>query len=448
MRLDTLLSDLSDLTILRDPAQLRKLSLDYYHFSPILQPQLADRRADAVIRPRDEAEVIRVAAACAQHRIPLTIRGAGTGNYGQCIPLEGGIVLDMTALDQLLWLRNGVARVQTGARLAALDRQLQPQCWELRMVPSTYQSATIGGFIGGGSGGIGSITWGQLRDTGNLRAARVVTVEESPRVLELRGHDVQTINHAYGCTGIIIELEIPLAPAYRWTELAIGFGNLHTACDFAAAIARADGLIRKLVTVLEAAIVPMCPSLRHLPSGETAVILILAEASREDLEPFLADWGGTVHLERGPDSSGASLMESSWNHTTLHARAVDPVWTYLQSVLPEEADFGMIRRGRAQFPDEVLWHLEFLRFGGRPRAAALPLIRFTTPERLQQIVHWFEEQGAILFDPHTYWLEDGGMKQVNPAQVAFKVAADPYGLLNPGKMRGWIEHVAGIGQTR
>ncbi len=448
MSLDALLRELADLTILQDPAQLRKLSLDYYHFSPILQPQLADRRADGVIRPRDETEVIRVAAACARHRIPLTVRGAGTGNYGQCIPLEGGIVLDMTQLDQLLWLRNGVARVQTGARLAALDRQLQPQCWELRMVPSTYQSATIGGFIGGGSGGIGSITWGQLRDPGNLRAARVVTVEETPRVLELRGHEVQTVNHAYGCTGIITELEIPLAPAYRWTELAIGFGNLYTACGFAAAIARADGLIRKLVTVLEAAIVPMCPNLRSLPNGETAVILILAEASREDLDLFLADWGGTVRLERGPESTGASLMESSWNHTTLHARAADPAWTYLQSVLPEEEDFGMIRRGRARFPDEVLWHLEFLRFGGRPRAAALPLVRFSTPERLTQIVHWFEDQGAILFDPHTYWLEDGGMKQVDPAQVAFKAEADPLGLLNPGKMRGWLERVAGPEQTR
>jgi FAD/FMN-containing dehydrogenase len=44
-----------------------------------------------------------------------------------------------------------------------------------------------------------------------------------------------------------------------------------------------------------------------------------------------------------------------------------------------------------------------------------------------------------VFDPHTYVLEDGGMKQTDPEQLAFKRHADPLGLLNPGKMRGWDE---------
>jgi len=78
--------------IIRDPVQVAKLSQDYYHFSPILQPLLADRVGEVVIRPRTEAEVIQIAAACVQHRMPLTVRGAGTGNYGQCIPLEGGVI--------------------------------------------------------------------------------------------------------------------------------------------------------------------------------------------------------------------------------------------------------------------------------------------------------------------------------------------------------------------
>ena len=42
-----------------------------------------------------------------------------------------------------------------------------------------------------------------------------------------------------------------------------------------------------------------------------------------------------------------------------------------------------------------------------------------------------------IFNPHTYVLEDGGMKQVDHNQLDFKRAADPYGLMNPGKMRGW-----------
>ena len=42
----------------------------------------------------------------------------------------------------------------------------------------------------------------------------------------------------------------------------------------------------------------------------------------------------------------------------------------------------------------------------------------------------------LIANPHTYILEDGGMKQVDMVQVNFKAEVDPYGLLNPGKNAG------------
>src|SRR4051812_49503648 len=59
-----------------------------------------------------------------------------------------------------------------------------------------FRSATIGGFVGGGSGGIGSINYGGLREPGNILCARVVTVEEAPRVIELRTDAAQKVNRA------------------------------------------------------------------------------------------------------------------------------------------------------------------------------------------------------------------------------------------------------------
>jgi len=119
-----------------------------------------------------------VAQACVTARVPLTIRGAGTGNYGQCIPLAGGVILDLSRLTAVKWVKPGMACVEAGAKLSAIDKVTRPQGWEIRMYPSTYRTATIGGFIGGGSGGIGSILYGQLRDRGNLNAVRVVTLED------------------------------------------------------------------------------------------------------------------------------------------------------------------------------------------------------------------------------------------------------------------------------
>src|SRR5580658_3518491 len=91
----------------------------------------------------------------------------------------------------------------------------------------------------GGSGGVGSITYGGLREPGNLLAARIVTLEEEPRILELRGAAAQAVNHAYGTTGIITALEMPLAPAFPWIDLIVAFDDFFEAAAFGRELARA-----------------------------------------------------------------------------------------------------------------------------------------------------------------------------------------------------------------
>jgi hypothetical protein len=55
-----------------------------------------------------------------------------------------------------------------------------------------------------------------------------------------------------------------------------------------------------------------------------------------------------------------------------------------------------------------------------------------------------QELGAFVFNPHVITVEDGGLGVVDADQVAAKAAYDPKGLLNPGKLRGWIERGAPI----
>lgn len=67
-----------------------------------------------------------VAAQCARWRVPLTVRG-GTGNYGQAVPLEGGVVLDMTALDRIIVLEDGLLTVEPGRKMGDIDAATRPQ---------------------------------------------------------------------------------------------------------------------------------------------------------------------------------------------------------------------------------------------------------------------------------------------------------------------------------
>ena len=139
------------------PAKIKRLSRDFHWFSPVLTEQLAGKQADAVVRPRDEEELRQLVCACAQHQLPLTLRGSATGNYGQLVPLEGGLLVDMTGLNQIVALGNGTVRAQAGIRLADIETAARPTGWELRCMPSTYRLASLGGLYGGGFGGIGSI---------------------------------------------------------------------------------------------------------------------------------------------------------------------------------------------------------------------------------------------------------------------------------------------------
>ncbi|MGB3294262.1 MAG: FAD-binding oxidoreductase [Phormidesmis sp.] len=438
----TFAHDLGTVDTVTDPNQVARLSKDYYYFSPILAEQLKDKVGDLVVRPKTEAEVLEVAQACVAAKVPLTVRGAGTGNYGQAIPLFGGVILDLSAMNAVKWVKPGRACVEAGAKLAAIDRVTRPQGWEIRMFPSTYRTATIGGFIGGGSGGIGSVMYGQLRDRGNLQSVRVVTLEDSPRVIELRGDDVQQVSHAYGTNGIITELEIPLGPAYPWAEVIVVFDDFMSAAHFGQMLGDADGIIKKLISIHAWPIPSYFAALKDaLPEGKAAALLIVSEADLLALGELIKECGGTLTYRKDAQaaSKGAALSEFTWNHTTLHARNVDERWTYLQTIFPYDPDLQLLQHMYERFGDEVIMHLEYIRVQGTILPAALQLVRYSTAARLNEIIRYHEENGAFIANPHTYILEDGGRKTIDEGQLKFKEKVDPYGLLNPGKMRGWLE---------
>jgi len=74
--------------------------------------------------------------------------------------------------------------------------------------------------------------------------------------------------------------------------------------------------------------------------------------------------------------------------------------------------------------------------------SGLQLIRFSTEERLNEIMQIHRDHGAYIANPHVFIVEDGKQGQVNPDVVATKMKFDPAGLLNPGKLRGWDQREA------
>jgi FAD/FMN-containing dehydrogenase len=418
--------------------RVRLRSRDYFWYSPVLNKQLHGKSADVVATPRNEADVIRVAGACAKLRIPLTPRGAATGNYGQAVPLEGGVLLDLTNMTQIEWQKPGIVRCEPGIKMNDLDAATRPNGFELRMHPSTKRMATIGGFVGGGSGGIGSINYGGLREPGNILAARIVTLEETPRVIELRTDAAQKVNRAYGTTGIITALEMPLAPAWPWVDMIVAFDDFGTAMQAGYDVALADGVVKKLITPMIWPIPQYFPALKaHCPEGKHVIFCMIATPSLESFKDLVGKRGTITYEQPHDDSMGKEpLYEYTWNHTTLQWLKQDRSITYLQCLFPHDRVLESVRQMTEMFPDEVLPHTEFIRFAGRVTCSALPIVRYTTEERLNEIIALHEKHGVFIANPHVYTLEDGSRHKATGAdQLGMKAQADPYGLLNPGKMR-------------
>ena len=423
-----------------DAARVARLSQDFAWFSPVLKRQLADKTAEIAVRPRTESEIRAVVAACARDSIPITVRGSGTGNYGQAIPLHGGVILDMSGYNAFGWVRGGVGRAQAGIRLADFDRQARPLGWELRWLPSTFRSATLGGLFGGGFGGAGSITYGPLAATGNVLGVRVMTVEPEPRVIELRAPDAMLLHHVYGTNGIVLELEVALAPALDWTESIAVFTSFDAALEFASTLGSAPGLVKKEVCFLGAPVPDHMTALaEYLPRGCHAVLIVMADPSQAGMEDMAAAAGGRISYRKTAAEPGSrTLLEFTWNHTTLVAMKVDRGLTYIQSGFEPARHVEQVKALERLLAGEVMMHLEFLRTkDGAFNCSGLQLIRFSTEERLNEIMQIYRDHGVTINNPHVFILEDGKQGQLNPAVVELKRRFDPQGLLNPGKMRSW-----------
>lgn len=434
------LSKVNSLELMCTSIEIDRFSKDLYNYSPILQEKLKNCIADIVVRPLETQAILEVATICTQHNFSLTIRGSGTGNYGQCVPLKGGVVMLMDSINNIrnYDFNTGIVTVESGCLLRDLNDFLFRQNRKLKLVPSSWRSASIGGFIAGGSGGIGSVRWGFLRDPGHLLALEVITLQEPSTKIQLDADKAEALNHAYGTNGIITALSITTAPYVNWQEVIIDCKGWEQAIKLQKAFTE-SAIELNLCCLIEEEIVSNLPKWFDNIPGHHRILVLVGPDGVNTLMRISKAFGAKFNLVGSEKDRGSkSLSELTWNHTTMHMRSVDSNWTYLQMLLPE-TEYQTTKSIKENWGEKVLWHLESVRQKGVQRTAALPLVKWKNREELEKLMNECKSKGCLIFNPHAITVEDGGLGVIDSDQVDAKYKYDSKGILNPGKLRGWTE---------
>jgi len=202
--------------------------------------ELGEARAHPAIllEPESTDQVARIMEYAYENRIPVTVRGSGTGLCGACVPEEGGVLICTSRMDKVLEIdeRNLMATVQPGVIL--LNFQDTVEKMGLFYPPDPGEkSATIGGNVATNAGGMRAVKYGVTRDY----VTGLEVVLPNGEVVELGGKVVKNSSGysllnlfigSEGTLGVITKITVKLLPLPKKSlSLLAPYSSLQEAID-------------------------------------------------------------------------------------------------------------------------------------------------------------------------------------------------------------------------
>lgn len=197
----------------------------------------------AVALPKTIEEVQQIVTVCEALRIPVVARGAGTGLSGGALPHEGGIVLGLSRLNQIIDINddNMTMWVQAGVRNVAISEAAAPYGLYYAPDPSSQIACSIGGNVAENAGGVHCLKYGLTSD--NVLAVKIVTIEGElitlgSNTLDTPGYDLLALlTGSEGTLGIVVEVLVKLLPIPPTVKvLMAAFDTVEDAGHAAAAV--------------------------------------------------------------------------------------------------------------------------------------------------------------------------------------------------------------------
>jgi D-lactate dehydrogenase (cytochrome) len=413
----------------------------------------------AVVFAESEAEVARVVALCAQHRVPVIPYGAGSSLEGHLLAVQGGVSLDVSRMNRILRIdaEDLTATVQPGVTRKALNDALRHEGLFFPIDPGA--DASLGGMAATRASGTNAVRYGTMRE--NVLGLRFVSaggevVRTGSRAKKSSaGYDLtRLLVGSEGTLGVITELTVKVHPLPEAVSAAVCFFPTIDAAVRTAMQVIQIGVPIARCELLDTNAVKAVNTHDKLALKEAPMLLMEFHGSEAGVaeqaatvQDVAADHGGEA-FEWATTPEARTRLWTARHHAYLSGlqmrpgcRAVTTDTCVPISRLAENIDASVAEVEAAGLPYFIVghvgdgnFHLAYLLDPAQPQELA-------TAERLsaQMVARAIALEGTCTGEHGIGLHKQGFLRDETGDEAvammrAVKVAMDPLGILNPGKI--------------
>jgi len=425
----------------------------------------------AVALPDTIEQVQQIVRICAQLKIPIVARGAGTGLSGGALPHEGGIILGLSRFNQILEVdpEKQMARVQPGVRNLAITEAATPYGLYYAPDPSSQIACSIGGNVAENAGGVHCLKYGLT--VHNIQQVTIVTIDGEivtlgSQTLDTPGYDLLAlITGSEGMLGIIVEIIVKLLP--KPEQVSVLMASFDKVEDAGNAVAKiiAEGVIPAGLEMMDKPAIHAAEAFAkaNYPLDAEAILLCELDGDEQQLNEQVSIVEKTLHKAKATDIVIANSTDEQarlWAGRKSAFPAVgriSPDYYCMDGTIPRK-QISLVLKKISELSEQHGLRVANVFHAGDGNLHPLILYDANVPGELEttekfgaDILELCVEVGGTITGEHGVGHEkiDQMCVQFSEAELsqffAVKSAFDPDSLLNPGKAIPTLHRCAELG---
>ena len=412
-----------------------------------------------VVLPATVEQVQQILRLCAERRVPVVARGAGTGLSGGALPRGDGLLLSLARFNRILKIdpKARSARVQPGVRNLAISEAAAAHGLYYAPDPSSQIACTIGGNVAENSGGVHCLKYGLTAH--NVLAVTLVTMdgellEIGGEALDGPGYDMLALLiGSEGMLGVVVEVTVRLLPTPERAQVVLAAYDDVAKAGAAVGEIIAAGIIPAGLEMMDGPAIQAAEDFVHAgyPSEAAAILLCEVDGTNAEVseqvyrvrELLLAS--GATEVRSARDEAERARFWQGRKSAFPAVGRISPDYYCMDGTIPRRRLPEVLKR-TAELSAEYGLAVANVFHAGDGNMHPLILFDANKPGELKRteelggkILEFCVAVGGAITGEHGVGIEKINQMcvQFTPEELeqfhALKRAFDPDALLNPGK---------------